>query len=153
MGCLPVDSLGRGSGDDIRIEAAHVISSISYGQSLPPIPSHLISIYLAGSRPALHSLLLADAPRALILAISHFNPTTSPTLKAAFARALRAVGVAVAECVGPSLWGLRADGDHNRDGGKEYDVRYEAGEALDYLFQVRPSFLSSRLSVNEIIFT
>ena len=97
--------------DDTRIEAAHVISSISYG-----------------SQEALRSLLRADALQAFLYAISNFRPNDSMALKAAFARALRALAVAISDAVGPSVWGLRS--------GKS-DVRYEAMTALDCLFQVR----------------
>ena len=159
----------QGSQDDIRIEAAHVISSISYGElsilftspSNPwrptwlhsPLskkipqkrlhfrtgchepkserhvawPSKLTPPSLSGSQEALQSLLRADAPQALLYAISNFRSTDSIALKAAFARALRALTVAISETVGPSQWGLRPDTS---------DIRYEAKAALNYLFQV-----------------
>lgn len=106
-----VECLNRQPQDDIRIEAAHVISSISYG-----------------SQEALRSLLRADALQAFLYAISNFQPNDSIALKAAFARALRALAVAISDTVGPSQWGLRSD---------KSDVRYEAITALDCLFQVR----------------
>jgi len=83
---------------------------------------------LIGSQEALQSLLRTDALQALLYAISNFQPTESANLKAAFARALRALTVAISETVGPSQWGLRPDTS---------DVRYEAKAALSYLFQVR----------------
>ncbi|KAI0797444.1 armadillo-type protein [Abortiporus biennis] len=104
------ESQGSHSQDDIRIEAAHIISSISYGSS-----------------DALKSLLQANALQAFIYAISNFQPTDSPSLKSAFARAFRAIAVAVADTVGPSQWGL-----------KDYDaeIREEAKLALNSLFEV-----------------
>jgi hypothetical protein len=83
---------------------------------------------LIGSQEALQSLLRTDALQALLYAISNFQPTDSTTLKAAFARALRALTVAISETVGPSQWGLRPDTS---------DVQYEAKAAQSYLFQVR----------------
>ncbi|KZP08740.1 ARM repeat-containing protein [Athelia psychrophila] len=92
-----VQSLTRAP-NDVRIEAAHVIASISYG-----------------SLPALHALLAASAPQALLFALSPLStptPTPAPTqphptsLIAALARALRALAAATADAVGPGLWGL-----------------------------------------------
>ncbi|KAH9930763.1 ARM repeat-containing protein [Fomitopsis serialis] len=97
--------------DEVRIEAAHVIASLSYGSS-----------------DALRTLLRFNAHQAFLYAISVFQPTEPPRLKAAFARALRALAVAIADAVGPSQWGLRNDAP--------VDVRNEARMALDYLFQV-----------------
>jgi hypothetical protein len=90
-------------------------------------PSKLTPPSLSGSQEALQSLLRADAPRALLCAISNFRSTDSIALKAACARALRALTVAISETVGPSQWGLRPDTS---------DIRYEAKTALNYLFQV-----------------
>ncbi|KAI0929233.1 hypothetical protein AcW1_006226 [Taiwanofungus camphoratus] len=96
--------------DDIRIEAAHVIASLSYG-----------------SLDALRTLLQFNAPQAFLFAISLFQPSDSPKLKSAFARALRALAVAIAEVVGPPQWGLHDNSP---------DIRTEAKAALDYLFQL-----------------
>jgi hypothetical protein len=85
----------------------------------------------SGSQEALRSLLRADAPQAFLYAISNFEPTDSIALKAAFARGLRALAIAISETVGPSQWGLRSDTPA---------IRYEAKAALDYLFQVRMLF-------------
>ncbi|SJL09728.1 uncharacterized protein ARMOST_13109 [Armillaria ostoyae] len=106
----PVADEPQGSKDDIRIEAAHIITSISYG-----------------SEDALGSLLRADVHRVLLLAIANIQPTDSTSLRAAFARALRAITVAVAETVGPSQWGLRADSSA---------IRNEAKVTLDSLFHI-----------------
>ncbi|KAK0479999.1 armadillo-type protein [Armillaria novae-zelandiae] len=106
----PVADEPQGSKDDIRIEAAHIITSISYG-----------------SEDALGSLLRADVHRVLLFAIAKIQPTDSTSLRAAFARALRAITVAVAETVGPSQWGLRADSSA---------IRNEAKVTLDFLFRI-----------------
>ncbi|TFK37457.1 armadillo-type protein [Crucibulum laeve] len=96
--------------DDIRIEAAHVISSLSYG-----------------SEEALAALLRAGAPQAFLFAISHFNASDSLQLRSAFTRALRAVAASIADIVGPSQCCLKAD---------KSIIRTEAKEALSYLFQI-----------------
>ncbi|KAJ7841193.1 ARM repeat-containing protein [Mycena olivaceomarginata] len=70
--------------EDLRIETAHVIASISYG-----------------SEAVLGTLLRCDAPRAFLYAISKFEPDDTPALRSAFAP--------VAETVGPSQWGLREE--------------------------------------------
>ncbi|TBU35602.1 ARM repeat-containing protein [Dichomitus squalens] len=93
----------------IRIEASHIIASLSYG-----------------SPDALRTLLRLNAPRALLYAISTLQPKDSVALKAALARALRALAIAVADAVGPSQWGLASSVS---------DLRVEAKVALDYLFQ------------------
>ncbi|KAI0362524.1 ARM repeat-containing protein [Trametes cingulata] len=95
---------------EIRIEAAHIIASLSYG-----------------SPEALRTLLRLDALRALLYAVSTFQPSDKPALRAALTRALRALAAAIADAVGPSQWGLSAGVP---------DVRPEAKVALDYLFQV-----------------
>ncbi|KAI0064492.1 ARM repeat-containing protein [Artomyces pyxidatus] len=100
----------RGSQDDIRVEAAQIISSLSYG-----------------SPEALRSLLRADAHQAFLYAISRFDPSEPVALKSAFARALRTLASASAELVGPSQWGLKDDASAGRD---------DAKLALDYFFQV-----------------
>ncbi|OJT08728.1 Armadillo repeat-containing protein 8, partial [Trametes pubescens] len=94
---------------EMRIEAAHIIASLSYG-----------------SPDALKTLLRLDALQALIYAVSTFQPSDRPVLKAAVTRALRALAAAIADAVGPSQWGLSPSVS---------DVRAEAKVALDYLFQ------------------
>ncbi|KZT08845.1 uncharacterized protein LAESUDRAFT_623838, partial [Laetiporus sulphureus 93-53] len=59
------------SQDDIRIEAAHVIASLSYG-----------------SEGALKTLMRYNAHQAFVYAIVSFRPPESPKFRAAFARAL-----------------------------------------------------------------
>lgn len=95
----------QSSQDDIRVEVAHIIASLSYG-----------------SDRALTTLIHANALGALLLAISNFRPAEQPSLRAAFARALRALGVAIADIVGPALWGLRPD---------DSEVKGDAKQALD----------------------
>lgn len=101
----------QGSRDDIRLEAAHIISSISYG-----------------NEDALASLLRADALRAFLYALANLSPSESTALKAAYVRALRTLASAIAEVVGPSHWGLRPDTSA---------IRNEAKAALDFLFLVK----------------
>ncbi|KAG6915718.1 hypothetical protein DXG01_010276 [Tephrocybe rancida] len=93
---------------EIRVEAAHVVTSLSYG-----------------SPEALLSLLQSNAPHALLYAIAHLSSTAPPALLAAFARALRAIAVSAADAVGPSLWGL----------GPETSIAaHDAQDALELLF-------------------
>ncbi|KAI8989797.1 ARM repeat-containing protein [Trametes punicea] len=93
----------------IRIEAAHIVASLSYG-----------------SLEALRTLLRLDALQALLYAISTLRLSDQPALKAALTRSLRALAAAIADAVGPSQWGLSPTVS---------DVRPEAKVALDYLFQ------------------
>jgi armadillo repeat-containing protein 8 len=121
-----------GSQDDIRVEAAQVITSLSYGaQSQLRTFFHVLipclRLLSSGSPEALRSLLLSNAHQAFLYAISRFSPSEPPATKAAFSRALRALAVACAELVGPSQWGLRDDSSLVRD---------DAKLALEYLFQV-----------------
>ncbi|KAG5340698.1 hypothetical protein C0989_000741, partial [Termitomyces sp. Mn162] len=74
---------------EVRIEAAHVVASLSYG-----------------SDDALLALLRAHAHHALLYALANFTKNDLPPLRAAFARALRALAASVADAVGPSQWGL-----------------------------------------------
>ncbi|THH14939.1 hypothetical protein EW146_g5460 [Bondarzewia mesenterica] len=100
----------RGSQDDIRIEAAQVMSSLSYG-----------------TPEALRSVLCANAHQAFLYAISKFDASESVAIRAAFARALRSLAAATAELVGPSQWGLHDDSSSFRE---------EAKATLDYFFQL-----------------
>ncbi|PFH46706.1 hypothetical protein AMATHDRAFT_154006 [Amanita thiersii Skay4041] len=100
----------QGSQDDMRIEAAHIISSLSYG------PAN-----------ALATLLHAGAPQAILYAISRFGPTDPAGLRAAFARALRALSTSMADIVGPSQWGLSPDYSG-------MSIREEATRAVDLIF-------------------
>ncbi|KAG1731944.1 ARM repeat-containing protein [Suillus lakei] len=97
------------SHEDIRIESAHVIASISYG-----------------SEVALVSLIRANALHAFLLALSNLKPHDAVQLKSALARGLRVLSAAVAEVVGPSQLGLRTWSP---------DLRSEAKVALSYLFE------------------
>lgn len=93
---------------------------------MPPRLTRLTSP--TGSDAALLSLLRANAPRAFLYAIAHFQPTDPPALRAAFIRALRALAVSVADLVGPSQAGLGAEGSV---------AEHDAKDALEALFQVR----------------
>ena len=137
----------KASQDSLRIEAAHVIASLSYGPSLSAHPTatperHLTHCYL-GSEEALGTLLRANAHHAIFYAISHFTKADPPLLRAAFSRALRALAASIADVVGPSLWGLKQDNSI---------VRNEAQQALQYFFQVRPSILHSFQLVDYICY-
>ncbi|KAI0723864.1 ARM repeat-containing protein [Cerioporus squamosus] len=99
----------EGSKTSLRIEAAHILASLSYG-----------------SPDALRTLLRLNASQALLYAVSTFQPTDSIPLKAAITRALRALAAAIADTVGPSQWGLSP---------AVSDLRPEAKAALDYFFQ------------------
>ncbi|KZT09593.1 ARM repeat-containing protein [Laetiporus sulphureus 93-53] len=112
------------SQDDIRIEAAHVIASLSYG-----------------SEDALKTLMRYNAHQAFVYAIASFRPPDSPKLRAAFARALRALAASIADAVGPSQWGLHTASS---------EVRNEAKVALDYLFQVICSILVHTTLFNDM---
>ncbi|KII88263.1 hypothetical protein PLICRDRAFT_41422 [Plicaturopsis crispa FD-325 SS-3] len=101
----------QGSKDDVRIEAAHIIASIAHG-----------------SQDAVRSLLRADAHKAFLHAIAKFQPLDPVPLKASFARALRALAVAIADAAAPSQWGLAHD--HS-------EIKVEAKAALDTLFQIK----------------
>ncbi|KAK1224038.1 hypothetical protein PQX77_013060 [Marasmius sp. AFHP31] len=99
---------------EIRIEAAHIIGSISLG-----------------SDDAVANLLRVDALQALLDALK--DSTAPPTvdqpkassLKLALVRALRSLTASAADIVGPSLWGLRPDTS---------DIRSEAQAALKIFF-------------------
>ncbi|KAH9945789.1 ARM repeat-containing protein [Epithele typhae] len=94
---------------DVRIEAAHIIASLSYG-----------------SPDAFRTLLRVNALQALLYAVSAFGPSDSAALRGALARALRALSCAIADVVGPSQWGIAPSVS---------DMRAEAKAAVDYLFQ------------------
>ncbi|KAF8967241.1 armadillo-type protein [Flammula alnicola] len=107
---IPLSPSAKSSQDALRIEAAHVIASLSYGYE-----------------EALGTVLRANAHRAFLYAISHFTRADPPPLRSAFSRALRALATSTADIVGPSLWGLKPDRSL---------IRSEAQQALDYLFQI-----------------
>ncbi|KAH9484613.1 Armadillo repeat-containing protein 8 [Psilocybe cubensis] len=99
----------KSTNDALRIEAAHIIASLSYG-----------------SEEALGTLLRANAHHAFVYAISYFTPSEPLSVRAAFSRALRTLAASIADVVGPSMWGLRPDRSM---------IRNEARHALEYLFQ------------------
>ncbi|KAF8163814.1 armadillo-type protein [Crassisporium funariophilum] len=105
----PHSQSSKSSQDALRIEAAHVLASLSYG-----------------SEEALSTLLRANSHHAFLYAISQFTPADPPALRAAFSRALRALAASIADIIGPSLWGLKPD---------DSIIRNEAQGALEYLLQ------------------
>ena len=136
--CLnPADTVApassKASEEALRIEAAHVISSLSYGLSLSYSWDRHLTHRCIGSEEALGTLLRANTHHAILYAISRFTKADSPSLRAAFSRALRALAASIADIVGPSLWGLKQDNSI---------VRNEAQQALQYFFQVRSSILT-----------
>ncbi|KAF9472293.1 ARM repeat-containing protein [Pholiota conissans] len=74
------------------------------------IESAVVIASLSASDAALLVLLRAQAPRALLYALSRLpssdQGTSHAQLRAALARALRALAAATADVVGPPLWGL-----------------------------------------------
>ncbi|KAF6760995.1 hypothetical protein DFP72DRAFT_1042425 [Ephemerocybe angulata] len=90
--CIDVASVGGTVGNEIKVEAVHIVASLSYG-----------------SESALETLLRLQTPRILIFALSQFTPTDPLPLRSAYARALRAIVASVAEIVGPSEYGLRPE--------------------------------------------
>ncbi|KAF9530698.1 armadillo-type protein [Crepidotus variabilis] len=113
ISCLNPESLpfsgAKGAQESLRIEAAHVVASLSYG-----------------SEEALGVLLRGNAHHAFFYAISRLTETDPPALRAAFSRALRAFISSLADNVGPSLWGLKPETS---------SIRSEAEEALSQHFQ------------------
>lgn len=99
-----------------------------------------------GSPQALSSLLRAGAHEALLYAISRFGPTDPAPLCAAFARALRALTVSLAELVGPHHWNLPPDYSKS-------SVRNDAKNALDLIFQVNQVFLFTSVLVDSPSYT
>ncbi|KAG8961672.1 hypothetical protein FRC03_005080 [Tulasnella sp. 419] len=97
--------------EKIRIEAAHVVSSLAYDSASGTL-----------------ELLRYSSLQALLHAILHLQPDDSFELRLALCRALKSIVVSCAEIVGPSLWGL----------GREYDpdTKEAARSALEELFQL-----------------
>ncbi|KAH7889193.1 ARM repeat-containing protein [Phlebopus sp. FC_14] len=116
----------QGSHDDIRIEAAHVIASLSYGKYRYISLFFLGSQRFPGSETALGSLLRANALQEIVRALASPQTLASIPLKSALARGLRVLGSAVAEVVGPSQGVLRTYSP---------DLRTEAKVALNYLLE------------------
>ena len=141
MECItdtPASLDGPGTPAEVRIEAAHIIASLSYGMLSRYVRNHVFpEAGVPGSPDALRTLLRLNAAQPLLYAISTFQPSDPDALKAALARALRALSAAGAETVGPSQWGLSSHSS---------DLRREAKAALDYLFQVRIALLSSQIA-------
>ncbi|CAA7262370.1 unnamed protein product [Cyclocybe aegerita] len=107
---VPPSPSSKSAQDALRIEAAHVVASLSYG-----------------SEEALGILLRANTHHALLYAVSRFTKADGVGLRAAFSRALRTLASSLAEVVGPSLWGLRPETSM---------IRSEAQQALDQIFLI-----------------
>ncbi|KAF8498328.1 ARM repeat-containing protein [Gautieria morchelliformis] len=116
------------SSEEGRIEAAHIVSSLSYG-----------------SREALKSLLTARLHHVLIYSLSIIQPSDSDGLVSALTRALKAFSTALADIVGPPLWGLHVE---------HAELKPDAVAALEEIFQVSsmdvwlPFLLSSATQVS-----
>ncbi|VDB83381.1 unnamed protein product, partial [Peniophora sp. CBMAI 1063] len=104
-----VEALNADVDEQIKIEAAQVLSSLSFGPER-----------------ALASLLSANTHHALLYALSHPSTLASPQLRAAYTRTLRVLAGACADIVGPSLWGVKEHESVYRD---------EARGVLDWLYQ------------------
>ncbi|KAF6750708.1 ARM repeat-containing protein [Ephemerocybe angulata] len=109
--CVDVASVAGSVGNEIRVEAAHIVASLSYG-----------------SESALETLLRLQTPRILIFALSQFTPTDPLPLRSAYARALRAIVASVAEILGPSEYGLRPE--------TTGPMQIETKEALSLIFAI-----------------
>ncbi|RXW17757.1 hypothetical protein EST38_g8091 [Candolleomyces aberdarensis] len=110
-----IDSIGDSANDvpeDIKTEAAHIVASLSYGSEL-----------------ALSTLLKLNTPYVFVFALSKVSADGSAALRAAYARALRALVSSIADVVGPSEYGLRPETPSS--------LRLETKEALDGMFTVR----------------
>ncbi|KAF6750284.1 hypothetical protein DFP72DRAFT_748133, partial [Ephemerocybe angulata] len=78
--CVDVASVGGTVGNEIRVEAAHIVTSLSFG-----------------SESTLETLLRLQTPRILVFALSQFTLTDPLPLRSAYARSLRAIVASVAE--------------------------------------------------------
>ncbi|KAJ2913122.1 hypothetical protein MD484_g7287, partial [Candolleomyces efflorescens] len=97
--------------EEVKIEAAHIVASLSYGSEI-----------------ALSALLKLNTPYVFVFALSKLFPEGSTTLRAAYARALRALVSSIADVVGPSEYGLRPETPPS--------LRLDAKEALDGMFSL-----------------
>ncbi|KAF6745225.1 hypothetical protein DFP72DRAFT_1077675 [Ephemerocybe angulata] len=109
--CVDLASVAGTVGNEIRVEAAHIIASLSYG-----------------SESALEMLLRLQTPRILIFALSQFTPTDPLPLRTALARVLRDIVASVAEIVGPREYGLRPE--------TTGPMQMETKEALGLIFAI-----------------
>ena len=127
----PSPSESRATSEEIKVEAAQIIASLSYGAPsflLPQIGLVITPSHYPGSEVALTTLLRLHAHRALILAIANAASTSSLGLRSANVRALRALVSSIAEIVGPSEYGLRPETNAL--------LRGETKEALNLIFTV-----------------
>ncbi|KAJ2929905.1 hypothetical protein H1R20_g7191, partial [Candolleomyces eurysporus] len=104
-----IEDSGNDVPEDIKTEAAHIVASLSYGSEL-----------------ALSTLLKLNTPYVLVFALSRVSADGPAALRAAYARALRALVSSIADVVGPSEYGLRPETPSS--------LRLETKEALDGMF-------------------
>lgn len=91
----------------------------------------------------MRSLLSAGAHEAIMFALSGLQPDDTVSLKTALTRALRTIAVAIADVVGPALWGLEDESG---------EIRSEVRPALEYLFQVcELFFLCANTSIETVL--
>ncbi|KAJ2911960.1 hypothetical protein MD484_g8455, partial [Candolleomyces efflorescens] len=97
--------------EEVKVEAAHIVASLSYGSEI-----------------ALSALLKLNTAYVFVFALSKLFPEGSTTLRAAYARALRALVSSIADIVGPSEYGLRPE--------TPASLRLDTKEALDGMFSL-----------------
>ncbi|KAF8575788.1 ARM repeat-containing protein [Ramaria rubella] len=113
--------------EESRIEAAHIVSSLSYG-----------------SQAAMESLLAARLQQTLIHSLSNLQSSDPDSLVSALARALKTFSTALADIIGPPLWGIQIE---------ESDVKSNAISALEEIFQARQrTIISCYLALNAVSF-
>ena len=83
---------------------------------------------ISGSREALKSLLNARVHHVLIISLSGIQLSHSDGLISALTRALKAFSTALADIVGPPLWGLHTE---------QVEIKPDAINALEEIFQAR----------------
>ncbi|KAJ2912220.1 hypothetical protein MD484_g8193, partial [Candolleomyces efflorescens] len=76
--------------EEVKVKAAHIVASFSYGSEI-----------------ALSALLKLNTLYVFVFALSNLFPEGSTTLRAAYARALRALVSSIADVVGPSEYGAQ----------------------------------------------
>ncbi|KAI0086228.1 ARM repeat-containing protein [Irpex rosettiformis] len=122
---LPSDSE-----DELRIEAAHILASLSYG-----------------SPEALRPLLKTNALPAMVLAIStRWGPPSPLSVKIALARVMKTLGAAAVDIVGPAQWGLHANHPEILEDAKTALDNMVTIEALDVCLSLLTSS-SSQISM------
>ncbi|KAF8522202.1 ARM repeat-containing protein [Hysterangium stoloniferum] len=100
-----------GDAESIKAEAAHVISSLSYG-----------------SPEALKVLIASRLQHALIYSLSNVSPQYPNPLTSALTRALKVYTTSLADVVGPPLWGIQVEIP---------EIKSDASSALEEIFKAR----------------